>query len=117
MRKDVHLACSQTAQSATSVTLSNPPCDGTNIITWCTRGSGSVYSLYRVTGSTCTGGVDLADYLTTGSIFSYLGPNVTAGSNALPRLHVDLRVNATPATTATGYRVVDDLVFRNGLRA
>jgi type II secretory pathway pseudopilin PulG len=116
MRKDVHLACSQTAQSASSVTLSDPPCDGTNMVTWCTRGSGSAYTLYRVSGSTCTGGVDFADYLTGSSIFSYLAQNVTAGSNALPRLHVDTTVNATPASSATQYRVTDDLVFRNGLR-
>ena len=55
MRKDVHLACSQTAQSATSVTLSLPPCDGTKMVTWCTQGSGSVYGLYRISGSTCRG--------------------------------------------------------------
>jgi type II secretory pathway pseudopilin PulG len=116
MRKDVHLACSESAQSATSVTLADPPCDGTNNVTWCTQGSGNAYSLYRVSGSTCTGGVDFADYLTSGSIFSYLGPNVTAGSNALPRLHVDMTVNAQPATASTGYRVVDDLVFGNGQR-
>ena len=116
IRKDTHMACSETAQSATSVTLSLPPCDGTVLVTWCTQGSGSAYSLYRVSGSTCSGGVDYADYLTSGSIFSYLGPNVTAGSNALPRLHVDVTVNARPATTSTGYRVVDDLVFGNGPR-
>jgi type II secretory pathway pseudopilin PulG len=116
LRTDVHLACSETAQSTTSVTLSNPPCDGTNMITWCTQGSGSVYGLYRIAGSTCTGGVKYSDFLTSGSIFSYLAQNVTAGSNALPRLHVDATVNATPAVGATGYRVVDDLVFRNGLR-
>ena len=121
MRKDVHQACSQTAQSATSVTLSETPCDGTQMVTWCTQGSGSVYGLYRVSGSTCSGGVKFADYLTGGSIFSYLGPNTTpttpaTGSNALPRLHVDMTVNATPATSATRYRLVDDLVFRNGVR-
>ena len=117
LRVDVHAACSETAQAATAVTLSEPPCDGSVLVTWCTRGSGSVYGLYRVSGSTCTGGYKWADYLTGGSIFSYLGPNVTAGSNALPRLHVDLTVNATPTRTVTGYRVVDDLVFRNGPRA
>jgi prepilin-type N-terminal cleavage/methylation domain-containing protein len=121
MRIDVHQACSQTAQTGTSVTLSLPPCDGTNVVTWCTQGSGNVYSLYRVTGSSCSGGVDYADFLTGGSIFSYLGANVTnttpsTGSNALPRLHVDMTVNATPANGATSYRLVDDLVFRNGAR-
>jgi hypothetical protein len=117
MRKDVHLACSQTAQSATSVTLSDPPCDGTKMVTWCTVGSGTLYGLYRIAGSTCTGGVKYADYLTGASIFTYTAQNVTVGTNALPRLHVDLTVNANPATSATGYRVTDDLVFRNGVRS
>jgi prepilin-type N-terminal cleavage/methylation domain-containing protein len=121
MRTDVHLACSETAQSATSVTLSGPPCDGTNIVTWCTQGSGSVYGLYRVSGSTCSGGVKLGDYLTSGSIFSYLAPDITStspstGSYAVARLHVDLTVNGNPANGATGYRVVDDLAFRNSPR-
>jgi prepilin-type N-terminal cleavage/methylation domain-containing protein len=117
MRKDVHQACSQTAQSATSVTLSLPPCDGTQLVTWCTRGSGTAYSLYRISGSACTGGNDYADYLTGGSIFSYSGPNVPSGSNALPRLHIDVTVNVKPANTQNQYHGIDDLVFRNGLRA
>jgi prepilin-type N-terminal cleavage/methylation domain-containing protein len=121
LRADVHLACSQTAQSATSVTLSLPVssqggCDGTNLVTWCTRGSGSVYGLYRVVGSTCTGGSKYADFITGGSIFTYTAQNSPSGSNALPRLHVDVTVNTTPAKTLTRYHVVDDLVFSNGLR-
>jgi|SRR5579862_1439098 len=121
MRKDVHLSCSQTAQSATSVTLSETPCDGTVLVTWCTQANGSFYSLYRVSGSSCTGGADWADYLTSGSIFSYLGPNQTnttpaTGSYALPRLHVDMTINPTPTSGSTSFRVVDDLVFLNGAR-
>jgi prepilin-type N-terminal cleavage/methylation domain-containing protein len=116
LRKDVHMACSETAQSATSVTLSLPPCDGTALVTWCTSGSGNAYSLLRQSGSSCSGGIDYADYLTSGSIFSYLAQNSTAGSYALPRLHVAITVNATPSTTATGYTISDDLVFRNGVR-
>jgi prepilin-type N-terminal cleavage/methylation domain-containing protein len=117
MRKDVHLACSQTALTTSSVTLSLSPCDGSVLVTWCTRGSGSSYSLYRVSGSACTGGVSYADSITNsgGAIFSYYAQN-TSGSNSLPRLHVDMTVNANPATTATGYHVVDDLVFRDGVR-
>jgi len=116
MRTDVHLACSETAQSATSVTLSLPPCDGTDLVTWCTRGSGSVYALYRVSGSTCSGGVEYADYLTGGSIFTYTAQNSPSGSYSLPREHVDMTVNATPTNTGTSYHVVDDLVFDNGAR-
>jgi prepilin-type N-terminal cleavage/methylation domain-containing protein len=116
MRIDVHAACSQTAQSATSVTLSLPPCDGTNLVTWCTRSNSGAYSLYRKVGSTCTGATDYADYLTSGSTFTYTAQNVTAGNNALPRLHVDMTVNATPSDSSSSFRVIDDLVFRNGAR-
>jgi prepilin-type N-terminal cleavage/methylation domain-containing protein len=121
LRTDVHLACSQTAQSATSVTLSLPvssagTCDGTSLVTWCTQGSGSVYGLYRIVGSTCSGGTRYADYITGGSIFTYTAQNSPAGSHALPRLHVDITLNTTPAQTLTQYHVVDDLVFRNGVR-
>jgi len=122
MRKDVHAACSQTAQSATSVTLSLPPCDGTNMVTWCTQASGSQYSLYRISGSSCSGGVKYAEFLTSGSIFTYLAPNITnttpaTGSYAVARLHVDMNLNAaTPATAGENFRVVDDLAFRNSPR-
>jgi len=116
MRIDVNLACSQTAQSATSVTLDLPPCDGTKQITWCTRTNGSQYSIYRVSGSSCTGGFDWTDYVTSSSIFTYTAQNTPSGDYALPRLHIDVTVNATPTLTSTRYRVVDDLVFRNGAR-
>jgi prepilin-type N-terminal cleavage/methylation domain-containing protein len=112
LRRDVHLACSQTAQSATSVTLSLPPCDGTVLVTWCTQGSGTNYGLYRIVGSSCTGGVEYADLLTGGSIFSYLGPNSPSGSHAAARVHIDM----TAGTGGTSYRFVDDLVFRNSTR-
>jgi prepilin-type N-terminal cleavage/methylation domain-containing protein len=121
LRADVHLACSETAQSATSVTFSLPvssagTCDGTNLVTWCTQGSGSVYGLYRIVGSTCSGGTKYADFITSGSIFTYTAQNSPSGSYALPRLHVDVTVNITPAKTTTQYHVIDDLVFRNGVR-
>jgi prepilin-type N-terminal cleavage/methylation domain-containing protein len=116
LRKDVHAACSQTAQSGTSVTLDDPPCDGTKLVTWCTVANGSQYDLYRVTGSACTGGVKWAAALTGSSVFSYLGPNSPAGSYALARLHVDMILNARPSNAAGRYHVVDDLVFRNSPR-
>ena len=116
MRSDVNLACSETAQSATSVTLSMPPCDGSVLVTWCTSGSGTSYVLDRASGSTCTGATQYADSLTSGSIFTYTAQNIPAGSNALPREHVVININATPANGATNYHVVDDLVFRNGAR-
>jgi len=125
LRGDVHLACSETAQSATSVTLSMPvasegACDQVtpSVITWCTQGSGSVYGLYRIVGSsTCSGGVKYADFLTGGSIFTYTAQNSPSGSYALPRLHVDMTLNTQPANATTRYHVVDDLVFENGVRS
>jgi len=121
MRRDVHLACSETAQSSTSVTLSLPgtssgSCDGTNLVTWCTAANGSQYSLYRIAGSSCSNGVDLADYLTSGSIFTYTDANSPSGSYAAARLHIDVTVNAAPTTSGTSYHEVDDLVFRNSTR-
>ena len=121
IRTDVHLACTQSANSTTSVTLSLPPCNAPVSVTWCTRGSGSAYSLYRIAGATCTGGTSYADFITSGSIFTYYAQNYTnttptTGSNVLPRLHVDMTVNATPTITGTSLHVIDDLVFRNGVR-
>lgn len=128
LRKDVNLACSSTATQATatsSVTLSEPdlstyttsPCDGNSTITWCTSGSGTNYSLYRYTsGSTCTAGQLLASNLTSGTIFTYYGQNYNAGSYAVPFLHLDFTVNASPTTSNTGYHEIDDLAMRDGAR-
>ena len=123
MRKDIHEACTETAQSGTSVTLELPStggglCDGSNLVTWCTRGSGSpvVYALYRQTGTGCTNGLKLADYLTGGSIFGYSAPNSPAGSYSLARMHLDITVNATPATPDLAFHVVDDVDFGNSDR-
>ena len=41
VRSDLDLACSETTWSSTSVTLSMPPCDGSDLVTWCTRRSGA----------------------------------------------------------------------------
>jgi len=125
MRTDVHLACGETAQSPTSVTLSLPAsatattCDGTNLVTWCTSGSGTRYGLYRIpsAAATCTNGEKLGDYLTSGSIFTFTGPNSPAGSYSLARIHLDLTANATPTNSKLNYRVVDDVSFGNSARS
>jgi prepilin-type N-terminal cleavage/methylation domain-containing protein len=114
--RDMHAACTATAQTTTSVTVSAPPCDGTNMITWCTQGSGSRYGLYRIAGSTCSGGVRYADYLTGGSIFTYLAPNTPAGSYSLARVRADLVVDANAADSGGRYEVISDIVFRNSAR-
>ena len=121
LRADTHLACTETAQTASSVTLSLPPaagglCTDSSLVSvnWCTRANGSTFSLYRVSGSTCSGGVDEADYLTSGSIFTYTAPDAT--THDLPRLHVDATLKGATTGAATNYRLIDDLVFENGTR-
>ena len=117
MRADVHLACSETAQSSSSVTLSMPPCDGTKLVTWCTSGSASRYGLFRIASATgCTTGQKLGDYLTSGSIFTYYAPDSPTNSWALARLHVDITANATPTDSKLAYHVVDDVSFGNSAR-
>jgi prepilin-type N-terminal cleavage/methylation domain-containing protein len=139
MRREVHCAKVATpaavgATSSVTLTLSWTQSDGTTFncktgsgpVTWCTRSvATNRYALYRVVGSTCTGGVKWADFLvpvtlapTCGSpsalcIFAY-----TAQSTAsLAKLHVDIPVNVRPAKTVERYELVDDIVLRNSARA
>ena len=76
MRREVHCAKvatpSGSATSSVTLTLSWTQSDGTTFncktgsgsVTWCTRNlATNRYGLYRVVGSTCTGGVKWADFL------------------------------------------------------
>ena len=56
--------------------------------------------------------VRVADYLTSGTPFTYFGP----GSGTLGRLGVDIPVNLDPADTGTLWRLQDDIVLRNTTR-
>ncbi|MDQ3890904.1 MAG: hypothetical protein M3312_10200, partial [Actinomycetota bacterium] len=66
--------------------------------------------LERTVGTTTT---RIADYLTTGAVFTYFGPSPTT----LGRLHVDLAVNLVPSQTSKTWRLTDDIVLRNTTRA
>jgi prepilin-type N-terminal cleavage/methylation domain-containing protein len=138
LRREVHCASVATplgSSSSVTITLptwSNP--DGTSShcrtgsgsITWCTRSvATNRYALYRVAGTTCTGGVMWADYLvptsgaaTCGSpatlcIFDYTAQSLSA----LAKLHVDLPVNVKPSKTNDLYELADDIVLRNSSRS
>jgi type II secretory pathway pseudopilin PulG len=115
LRREVHGACPPASATATSITFTITNC--TASITWCTQGSGSRYGLYRVVGATCTGGTKWADYLTSGNVFTLTSKNVPANSYSLPRLHVVLTADASPTVQGGSFSVVDDIVFRNSLRA
>jgi prepilin-type N-terminal cleavage/methylation domain-containing protein len=127
MRREVHCASMATpaGQSASiTLTLPNYCKTGNGSITWCTRNvSTNRYALYRVVGSTCSGGVKWADYLVPTSsapdcsgalcIFTY-----TAQSTAsLAKLHVDFPVNVKPSKGVELYELADDIVLRNSSRA
>lgn len=126
LRREVHCASVVTPTGvASSVTLTLPSyCKtGSGSITWCTRNvSTNRYGLYRVPGTTCTGGVMWADYLvSSGTVSACSGAlcifDYTAQSTAsLAKLHVDLPVNVKPAKTVERYELVDDIALRNSTR-
>lgn len=141
LRREIHAGCTistpatfNTAVSSVTVYFASNNCiSGTNTVTYCTTGSGSRYTLYRIVATSCAGATQkVADYLTGANIFDYLPPNshvatlgggtgaaaITTqdGSSTLPRLHVDMTLNQN-SSKHDGYHLVDDIAFRNGPRA
>ncbi len=128
IRREAHCASEATPTgSSSSVTLTLPvgcTASGTTI-TWCTRNiSTNRYGLYRVVGSTCTGGVKWADFLVSSSTAPTCGsPTAICAFNytdytatSLGKLHVDFPVNIKPSRTVNSYELIDDVVFRNSIR-
>jgi hypothetical protein len=63
---------------------------------------------------TCgTSGRKIVDYLTTGGVFSYTLQLPTS----LAYVSVTLPVNTKPASGRPDYRLTDDIVLRNSVRA
>lgn len=115
LRRETHCATTASTASATSVTLTlGSYCPtGNGSVTWCTTGSGSRFGLYRKIGGSCDStGVRWADYLTSGTVFTY----VPQSTSSLAKLHVDFRVNTKPSRTVVSYELVDDIVLRNSSR-
>lgn len=142
MRREIHAACTvsnpstyNTPESSVTLYFATDSCaSGTHTVTWCTTGSGTDYTLYRIVATSCTGATQrFAEDLTTGTIFTYLPPNsyvttlgggtastaitTNVGNSVLPRLHVSFTVNRKSSQTHDGYTVVDDIAFRNGPRS
>jgi prepilin-type N-terminal cleavage/methylation domain-containing protein len=127
MRREVHCASMATPSgqsSSITLTLPNYCKTGNGSITWCTRNvSTNRYALYRVVGSTCSGGVKWADYLVPTSsapdcsgalcIFTYTAQSTVS----LAKLHVDFPVNVKPSKSVELYELADDIVLRNSSRA
>jgi prepilin-type N-terminal cleavage/methylation domain-containing protein len=131
LRREIHCGSGVTAPvlPTSSITISLGsycPSNGTGAaaqITWCTKdkngnappGVGAPYSLWRYSGSTCSGtGRKSADYLTVHQIFTaYAAP---VGGN-LGTLSVNLPVDLDRNDAKQRYVLQDDIVLRNSPRS
>jgi type II secretory pathway pseudopilin PulG len=120
IRRETHCATSadSLAWTASQVTLNFDAAvcpNGVASAMWCTSGSGSRFALYRIAPSTgtCTGGTKVADFLTTGSVFSYGAPSTAS----LARLKVDFIVDTSSIAPGGVYRLCDEIALRNSGRS
>jgi prepilin-type N-terminal cleavage/methylation domain-containing protein len=127
MRREVHCASVATptgVSSSVTITLPSYCKTGSGSVTWCTRSvATNRYALYRVPGTSCTGGVLWADYLTPSSsaavcsgalcIFNYTAQS----TSSLAKLSVDFPVNVKPSKTVELYELKDGIVLRNSTRS
>jgi prepilin-type N-terminal cleavage/methylation domain-containing protein len=121
IRRETHCAQSATVTSG-SVTLilpsqcpTAPPDPGSGPVTWCAVGSGLRWGLYRQEAASCGSAapaVKKADYLTTGSVFSYLPPS----ASSLAKLQVNFPVDIDTSSTVGTYRLTDGIALRNNPR-
>jgi type II secretory pathway pseudopilin PulG len=101
---------------ALSVTLPSGCPTGTGQVTWCTVFVASYhFQLYRKAGATCdTTGKRYADYLTSGLAFTYTAPSAAS----LGSIGVSFPVDPNSSSVSPNiYRLTDDLVLRNTIRA
>ena len=118
LRREIHCAStvSPTGASATIVIVLGNRCPSAGAgatVSWCTTGSGTRYALYRLVGASCDAtGKKSVDYLTSGTVFSFVPQSVTS----LAVLSVTLPVNTRPASGLPDYRLIDDIVLRNSSR-
>lgn len=116
MRNELHCASAIAAATGTpvaSITVTLPAaCPGTDaVVTYATSNvAANRWKLTR-TGNV-VGAANVADYITTSTIFTYYAP----ASGTLGRLSVDIPVNLDPADTGTLWRLQDDIVLRNTTR-
>ena len=111
LRRDIHCA-SAASISGTTMTLTG--C-GTGTVSWCTVGSSSRYAIYRLAGATCSSaGKFYADYLTSSSVFTYTPP---VAATSLAKVHLDMLVNVNPSKAVDTFKLTDDVVLRNSVRA
>ena len=116
IRRNLHCATSvdpATYPTGTVIVRMPAACGGDR--TYCTSGSGTRYTLYVKSGTTCSSstGVQVADFLTTGNIFTAY--NYTTGCNCLASLSVDIPVSLK-GTSIGRYELKDTIYLRNSTR-
>lgn len=117
MRREIHCASALTLTSAASITITLPagcPTAGgvqVTVVYDTQLVSASRYTLRR----TKSGGPveTIADYVTTGNLFSYTAPS----TSALGQLRVDMPVNLYPNEAWKTWRLATDIVLRNTTRS
>lgn len=116
LRRDVHCSESATPTGPTDAVTLNLPSycrAGSGPITWCVQTASGRKALFRVTGSSCTGGVKRVDYLVVASgsnVFCFT-PSSTARRAVL---QVSFGVNLEPTKQPySTYRLRDQMAFRN----
>jgi prepilin-type N-terminal cleavage/methylation domain-containing protein len=113
LRREIHCASALAATPGipvASVTVTLPTvCPGPDTsVTYATTSVGT--NRWRLTRTAGAGTpVKVADYITSGTIFTYTAP----ASGTLGKLSVNVPVNINPADATTEWRLVDDIVMRN----
>lgn len=117
MRREIHCASALTLASGASITITLPAACATSggsqtTVVYDTSSAGtSRFQLRRTKSGGPT--VVIADYLTTGSIFSYAAP----APSTLGQLHVDMPVNVYPNEAWKNWQLVSDIALRNTTRS
>jgi type II secretory pathway pseudopilin PulG len=114
IRKDIHCANDVNPYAQNSVTLKATACAGD--ISWCTAavaGPITRYALYRQAGTACSsgGGLKVADYLTTGNVFTAF----THATGTLAALSLDFPISIK-GTRIGQYDLKDAIYLRNSTR-
>ena len=123
LRREIHCASAVTGTtSSITITLGTYcPSNTTGAaasFTWGTTGAAAPYTLWRYSGTACSGtGKPRVGNLTTPAVFTaYTPPDTPPGSGTLGTLRVDLPVDLTPGDAKQRYELKDDIVLRNTIR-
>ena len=115
LRREVHCASGITlADGGASATVTLPGhCPtavggSTTTVVYATESVGGSTDRYRLK----RGSTQVADYLTSPTVFSYVAPS----TSSLGKLHVDLRVNVNPNEGWKLWHLETDVVLRNTTR-